>query len=66
MTEGWRDRVGAELAQLEDRMNALGNFIGTNAYYNLDAGHRVYMMMQLQAMTTYKYALDGRLGRVVI
>ncbi len=61
MTEGWEERARVELAELNARRDALGDFIDSDAFLQLTEYAQVLMEVQLDAMDLYHKTLWRRL-----
>jgi hypothetical protein len=57
------DRVIAEKAELEERMNKLVNFMMTDTYASLPAVDQGLLMVQVRSMKMYSECLSDRIER---
>lgn len=57
----WKTRVETELRELRQKIEALDKFVQSDAFYNLNAGHRLLLVEQGKAMTEYARILKARL-----
>jgi len=59
----WRHRLIIEESTLNERIEALEAFRGTNVYRDLPGTDQDLLTMQLLAMRSYIYALRARMKR---
>lgn len=57
-----QERVVAERADLDDKMDKLSKFLDTNTYYNLPEGEKGRLVEQLGIMNQYRDVLDRRIA----
>lgn len=60
MTQEQKDRLSKEINNLINKINKLGDFIRTNAFYNLDRINKDLLYEQYHAMLTYLQVLGKR------
>ena len=57
----WQDRVKVELEELSDKLSRLNAFLDDDAFEELDADAKYWLLRQKLAMTEYKVILECRL-----
>lgn len=57
-----QERVVAERAELDDKMDKLSKFLDTNTYYNLSEGEKGRLVEQLGIINQYRDVLDRRIA----